>query len=180
MEWTELSSEEQAQFLEDAAALSGTSDNSVDTETETTTDNSEEVEATEEGTEEVEVKESKSEKKIKKLLSKKNQAEKENESLKEKVERLERESETNKFHAEYPDARWHSEKIDALLEEKPWFSREDAYFFLQGRWEIQTKVSSNGFVGRPNSALATSKDPTKGTTAEMNKYLKDNFADLRL
>ena len=114
-------------------------------------------------------------KKIKKLLSKKNQAEQKVESLEEKVARLEAESDTNRFHAEYPEAMEHSDKIDALLDEKPWMERADAYYLLQGRGEIQTRATNNKFTGRPASGLSTPKDPMKGSTSDMESYLKDNF-----
>lgn len=177
MEWTNLSQDEHAQFMQEAANLSGTNDNSATTDVDAeATDNSEEVTTTDEGTEEeTDVKESKHEKKIKKLLSKKNQAEHEKDELLETVRQLKQESETNRFHAEHPEAMEHSDKIDALLETKPWMDRADAYYLLQGRGEIQTKATNNKFTGRSATGLSTPKDPMKGTTSDMESYLKDNF-----
>jgi len=113
MEDTNLTPEEQEQFNEEFAQLSGTND--TESKEEIDVDNSE-VEADEDGEETEDKKESKTEKKIKKLLSKKNQAIKEKESLEERLERVEAENERNKFLSEFPEAKQHVDKIEEYLE----------------------------------------------------------------
>lgn len=175
MDWTQLTPEEQAQFLQEAAELSGTNDNdSAATDDVINTDNPEVNEGGD--NDHQDVKESKTEKKIKKLLSKKNQAEHDRDALQERLAKLEAESERNKFLADFPDAKEHFEKIEGLLEQKPWLSREDAFFILQGKWEIRSTAPSSSFTGRPATGLSTPKDITKWTTADMEAYLKQNYS----
>jgi len=116
--------------------------NSWGWDTETTEEvNAEANTDTEETTEETETDNiedehlSKSEKKIKKLLSQRNEEKDKNTDLENRIKELEKTNTDSKFYTDNPWAEQHKEAIEAEMIETPWISMEKA-FKIVATWDI--------------------------------------------
>lgn len=122
---------------------------------------------------------SKSEKKIKKLLSQRNEERDAKKSLEDRLHELERERDDAKFYKENPQAEEFKDLIDAKLSEKDNLTRQEAYLLVAWEQIIENNKSMNAWARKMSWTtpwnITNPKNPKDMDMSDLDAHVRELY-----